>query len=137
PVRALRSVHEQEWQHLVERVAEFGIITAGIDGIDAEAPSGVVDRPGLVAQPVMPLALVALHEVLETAGARRDGIGLGGAIGEKRRVLAGAEPGDAERSERDMRGNAAFARDDDAPGFLAHRDIRTGKAGEVVARSPR
>ena len=62
-MRAACAVDDEERQHLVERVGQFGVEAAGIDGIDREAPAGAIERAGLVAEAVMALVFVPLHRV--------------------------------------------------------------------------
>ena len=135
-VRAGVAVDDHHRHHLVERIAELGIVAARVDRIDLEAASGPVERPGLVAEAVMPLSGIARHEVPEVAALARREIGLGGPVLEEGTVLAGPVPCDAEGIEADARGQAAGHGEGDAVRHLLDPHVRQGEARQVVARSP-
>ena len=127
-------VDDEEGQHLVERVGQLGIEAARIDCVDGKAPPGPVERAGLVAEAVMPLGIVARHEMRDRAGARRDQIGLRRAVLQERLRLTLAAPGDTEGRERDF-GDEAASRERDLAVGLADIRLRAGETGEVIARA--
>ena len=71
-MRAARAVDDEERHHLVERIGQFGVETAGIDGIDREASAGAIERAGLVAEAVMALVFVARPSTCSSASVLRD-----------------------------------------------------------------
>ena len=134
-VGSRRPVDDEEGQHLVERVRQFGVEAARVDRVDGETAAGAVERAGLVAEAVMALVIVAGHEMRERARAGRNQISLRRAVLQERLVLAVAAPGDAEGRERNFGAQSPRGNDDLA---RVGPDIRprAGEAREALARTP-
>ena len=95
----LIAVGDEERGVLVERVLRLGIVAQRIGLQAAQAAAGVVQRPGLVAEPIVTVGERPRLEVTEYAAFLEPLIGAGGAVGQDGRPALTGSPleGQAER----------------------------------------
>src|SRR5271165_4450689 len=96
---ARRIAHDQEWPVLIEGIAVLGIEAERIAHRATQPAPGQVERAGLVAQAIVPIAESARHRVFEGMRLLPEKIGLRLAVAREDRS-AGQRPIHAKTVER-------------------------------------
>ena len=115
---------------LVQRVAVRGVVAQRVERQRAQPPAVQVERPGLVAEPVVTLAAVAGEVVADRAGALAAEVRRRGTVGGER-AAGGVGPGEGQRLRRRSSIRSAVGGHADAVVVALDRDRR---AGEPAAR---